>query len=203
MRWIGLTGGIGSGKSSVAKLLRSKGFAVLDADEVARRAVEPGTPAFNRVIQTFGQKFLSPDGSLDRKSLGNFVFQNKTRLEELEQILHPAIRQEIKEQATLLEQQGHSLIFYDVPLLYEKNMESQFETVIVVDAPLEIRIERVMKRDNLRRELIEQRIAQQKPLEEKVKQAHFVIDNSKDEKWLEQKLNEVLKVITMPKSSQS
>lgn len=203
MRWIGLTGGIGSGKSTVAKLLRSKGFIVLDADEMARKVVEPGQEAFEKVVETFGQNFVGPDGSLDRKALGEQVFKDKSKLSQLEQILHPAIRQTIMLKAKQYERQGHKILFYDVPLLYEKKMESQFEKVIVVDAPLEQRLQRVMRRDQLPRDLIEARVQSQLPLEEKVKQAHFVVDNSKDENWLEQQVDELIRDITSPTNSRN
>src|SRR5688572_21949397 len=141
MKWIGLTGGIGSGKSTVAKALRSKAFTVIDADEMARRAVEPKSQGLDEIVQAFGQKILKPDGSLDRKSLGMMVFSDPSQLEKLEKIIHPHIQALVKAERARLSGKG-GLLFYDIPLLYEKSMESQFDSVVVVDCPLELRIQR-------------------------------------------------------------
>ena len=192
MTWIGLTGGIGSGKSTVAKALRLKGFAVIDADEMARRAVSPGSPGLNAVVQTFGQKILNPDGSLDRKALGAAVFSDASQLETLEKIIHPQVQELVRKERELLERQGHTLLFYDVPLLYEKALEKQFDAVLVVDCPEPERIRRVQLRDGLSETEIKKRLAHQLPLENKVKKAHYVVENQGDLKDLETQLDRII-----------
>jgi dephospho-CoA kinase len=201
MKWIGLTGGIGSGKSTVAKVLRSKGFAVIDADEMARRSVGPGSAALAEVVRAFGQKILNPDGSLDRKALGGMVFGNPSQLETLEKITHPAIQKLVLEERRRFESEGRALAFYDIPLLFEKSLEALFDTIVVVDCPLPLRIQRVMRRDGLSEEEVRLRIARQHPLEEKEKRAHFVLINDGEEGHLEAQVQRMIAEVTNPKSS--
>ena len=135
MQWIGLTGGIATGKSTAAEILRKLGYPVIDADAVSRQAVGPGTMGLQEVVRTFGQDVLLADGSLDRKKMATAVFDNPQLREKLEIILHPLIQAEVARQRQELEKNGHQLAIYDVPLLFEKNLDNQFDQIILVYAP--------------------------------------------------------------------
>ncbi len=178
LRWIGLTGGIATGKSSVAEILRQQGVPVVDADEVARLVVAKGSRGLEQVAMEFGETVLSEDGSLDRAALGKIVFGDAKKLALLEGLLHPLIRTHVDQVKLDLEKRGHVLAVYDVPLLFEKQMESMFESIIVVSCRPEQQVERLMKRMKLSEAEAKHRIGQQLKLEDKVKKADFVIDNS-------------------------
>ncbi len=182
--WIGLTGGIASGKSSVARELRRQGFAVVDADELARRAVLPGSPALTEIASTFGPDFVKPDQGLDRKKLADLVFAEPEQLRKLEAILHPRIRELMQAERLRLQASGQRLAFYDVPLLFEKNLENDFDTVLVVVCPEPEQLRRLMVRDSLTVEQARLRLKNQLPLAEKARRAQFVIDNSLPESAL-------------------
>ena len=179
---IGLTGGIGSGKSAVARLLASLGAAVVDADAVARQVVEPGEPALARLVEAFGPEILHPDGTLDRRALGRRVFRDEAARRTLESIVHPAIRARTWEQIQSLMAAGrYPAVVWDVPLLFEVGAEGLVDQVWVVTAPQAVRLERLRRRDpDLSVEELERRMAAQMPLEEKAARAHVVIDNGGD-----------------------
>ncbi len=143
---IGLTGGIGSGKSTVAHLLRAHGAVVIDADEIARAVVEPGTPALAAIVERFGAQMLRADGSLDRGALAGVVFADEAARRDLEAITHPAIGAEF--QRRLQSVPSDSIVVYDVPLLSESSQHTpgRFDAVVVVEAPLELRLERLEQR---------------------------------------------------------
>lgn len=178
MRWVGLTGGIGTGKSSVAEIFRQHGIPVVDADDVARIVVAQGTRGLNQVAMEFGEGILAEDGTLDRKKLGQIVFADPKKLAALEGILHPLIREHVDLERRDLEMRGHDVAIYDVPLLFEKRMEPMFESIIVVHCKPEQQIERLKKRNGMSEEEAKNRIAQQLNLEDKIKKAKYVIDNS-------------------------
>lgn len=177
MKWFGLTGGIASGKSSVSQILKNEGFAVVDADAIAREVVAAGTPGLSAVVAQFGTSVILPDGSLDRKKLGQLVFGNPQKLLQLENILHPLVKQETLKQRQGHQSQGREFVFYDVPLLFEKNMQNEFDGIIVVTASEDMLRERMKKRDRLSDEDIANRLKSQLPLSEKMKQATWVIEN--------------------------
>lgn len=177
MKWIGLTGGIASGKSTVSRILKSHGFPVVDADALARQVVEPGSSGLAQVVAQFGTGVLNPDGSLDRKKLGQAVFGNPQKLLQLESILHPLIQAETRRQRTECEQRGEKFAFYDVPLLFEKNLESQFDAVIVVRASESLQKLRMKQRDQLTETEISNRLSAQVPMAHKVAKATWVLDN--------------------------
>lgn len=178
-----LTGALGSGKSTVAELFAKHGAHIIDADELARKVVEPGSPGLKSVIDKFGAKFLLPNGDLDRKALGKLVFTDSSARKDLEDILHPLIRKmhadmvaKIKSKTT-----GNQIALCVIPLFFEsRNHYSEVDNVIVVSAPRETSIERVMKRDNCTRELAEKKYDSQLPLHLKEKRADFVIKNDSD-----------------------
>jgi dephospho-CoA kinase len=176
MRVFALTGGIGSGKSTVARILADEGVVVVDADELARRAVLPGRPAFLE-IQERWPAVVSVDGSLDRPALGRIVFSDEQARLELNAIVHPRVR-ELAEEAFAREQaRGTSWVAFEIPLLFETGQEARFRPVIVVSCSAELQVARIMARDGLSREAAEARLAAQMPLSEKVRQADIVIEN--------------------------
>lgn len=176
---IGLTGGIATGKSTVAGLLARRGALVIDLDRIAREIVEPGQPALAQIAQRFGQDVLRPDGALDRKKLGALVFADAAERQALEAITHPAIRAVMKERMRRFEQdRPDRLTVVDVPLLYESGLASCFERVMVVYVPRAEQLKRLMSRDKLSEDEAEKRLAAQMDIEEKKKRADFLIDNS-------------------------
>jgi dephospho-CoA kinase len=177
MLWVGLTGGIASGKSTVSKLFKKSGIPVVDADELARRAVEKGTEPYQKVLSHFGPGVLSPDGSLDRRKLGAMVFSNPAELSFLESVIHPFVQEQVRESKKIFEGQGHSFAAYDVPLLFEKSLESQFDRIVVVGCTRQTQLDRMIRRDGLSREEALQRLSNQLDLEAKMKKASDVIWN--------------------------
>jgi len=180
MKWIGLTGGIGSGKSTVGQILREMGYSVVDADQLAHRVLMDKGPAQMEIRRIFGDEILNSKGEIDRRKLGRVVFSDPGKLSQLESIVHPAVRQRSLEERRKLDAKGVSLAFYDVPLLFEKNLQNDFDSVVVVYASPEDQISRTMARSSMSREMVESRLARQLPLAEKLVKAHFVIDNTGD-----------------------
>ncbi len=177
MRLVGLTGGIASGKSTFSALLRARGVPVLDADALARAVVAPGAPALARLAEAFGPQALAPDGSLDRRWMGARVFADPGERRRLEAITHPAIREAMAEEIGRLVAAGHSLVVYDVPLLYEVGLEALVESVVVVWTPRAVQLERLVRRDALLPAEAEARLGAQLPLDEKAARADFVVEN--------------------------
>lgn len=196
MKWIGLTGGMGSGKSAVTALLRARGFTVIDADVVARKVVEPGTPGLAQVVQAFGPGVLNAEGELDRKKLAAQVFGKPDELRRLEMILHPLIQQKVADRRQEAAARGEALVFYDVPLLFEKNLGAQFDAVVVVWSTQAQQIERSMKRDGASREDVERRLSAQIPLAEKKLKADVLIDNSGTFESLPVRVDTALKALS-------
>lgn len=176
MHLIGLTGGIGSGKSTIARRLKDLGATIIDADQVARKVVEPGQPALAELIATFGSEILNADGTLNRGALGEKVFVDKAALEKLNSIVHPAVK---KETDLLFSQAGsNEIVIYDVPLLVETDNSYTFEHIIVASAPENIRVERLMEHRGMTESEALSRIQSQAPEEERLKIADTVIDTS-------------------------
>lgn len=178
MKWIGLTGGIACGKSAVAAHLRSKGWSVIDADVLAHAALSPGESSYQRVVQFFGSGIVNADKSIDRKALGTIVFADRSKLEYLEQVIHPWVQQQTQKKRKELEDAGATLAFYDVPLLFEKNLHSQFDEVIVVACDEALQVSRLQARNGFSVEEAKRRIAAQMPLLEKIKRTSHVIYNN-------------------------
>lgn len=190
MKRIGLTGSIGAGKSTVAKLLREKGIPVLDADAVARE-VSGWTEVLNAVRETFGNEFVLERG-LNRKKLAELVFAKSDARAQLNAIIHPRIREEMNRLQLELEKTGVAAVVQDIPLLFESKLESLFDAVILVDAPLETRLARVMARDGISREAFLARDAAQMPASEKRLRATVTLENAGDEFELSELLDNVL-----------
>ena len=188
----GLTGGIGSGKSTVARHFRSRGLPVIDADELAREAVAKGSEGLREIVSAFGPEILQADGTLDRPALAQRVFGAPAELARLEAITHPRVRALAKGRLEVLEKQGEPLACYEVPLLYEAGLEREYKPVVVVSVPESVQLERAVARDASSAERIQRRIAAQLPLGEKVRRADFVIDNTGS---IEQTLREADRVL--------
>ena len=179
LRFVGLTGGIGAGKSTVAEMLRAAGVPVLDADQLAREVVVAGQPA-HAEIAALWPGVIASDGAIDRKKLGDKVFADPEARVRLEAITHPRIQERALAQARALEAAGHRLAFYEASLLVESNRHRDFDGLVVVVADEEQQIARTMARDRSTREQALARLRAQMPPEEKRRAATHVIDNSGD-----------------------
>lgn len=177
-RVFALTGGMGSGKSTVAKLWQDAGVVVVSADVFARQAVEPGSPTLAAICQEFGGEYLLPDGTLDRKRLGKKVFSDSAARERLNEIIHPEVRRRAEAAFEGAKRGGADLICYDVPLLFETGQQARFRPVVVVTATPLQQMERVAARDSLAPAEVAARIRSQIPLREKESQADIVIVNA-------------------------
>ncbi|MEV5896766.1 dephospho-CoA kinase [Nonomuraea fuscirosea] len=186
---IGLTGGIGSGKSEVAKRLAAKGAMVIDADKIAREVVEPGTPGLARVVATFGEEVLRPDGSLDRERLGSVVFADSERLAALNAIVHPLVGERVAQLQR--DAANDTIMVYDVPLLVENNLAPMYDVIIVVDAPDELRIRRLAEHRGMPEADAKARIAAQASREDRLAAAGIVIPNDGPLEELDERVEEV------------
>ena len=175
---IGLTGGIASGKSSVARFFEDRGVPVIDADQLARVAVIPGSPAIERIAAIFGNKVLAADGSLDRKQLGALVFASPDKRHQLEDILHPEIRRLAEDRIASACADGHRLLVYMAPLLIEAGVTDRVDEIWVVTVSPDVQLERLMHRDGISRAEALSMIASQMPLADKKLYGKVVIDNS-------------------------
>jgi dephospho-CoA kinase len=185
MRIIGLTGGIASGKTSVALMLERLGAAVVDADLLAREVVQPGEQALAKIVAAFGEGVLNGDGSLNRAALAEIVFSDPAARRRLEGITHPAIRARADQKLAALREQGVRTVFYVAPLLIEAGNSDRVDEIWVVYLDRESQLARLMARDSLDRDAALRRIASQMPMEEKKKLGRVVIDNSGTREELE------------------
>lgn len=173
-----MTGGIASGKSTVAKTLSKLGAYVIDADKVAHMIIEPHKPAWHDIVEEFGEEILNRDQTVNREKLGKIVFDNPVLLQKLNSITHPRIMEFFKEEMQRLKaQKPDSIIVFEVPLLYETHMDRICDEVWVVWVDRETQIERLCSRDSISREDALKRIEAQMPLDEKARRAKVVIDN--------------------------
>jgi dephospho-CoA kinase len=179
---VGLTGGIGSGKSTVARLLAEHGAIVIDADRIAREIVEPGQPALTEIEQRFGDDVIAPDGRLDRGALAAIVFSDTAALSELNAITHPRIAQRTAELIDAAPEDA--VVVYDMPLLVENDLAEGWDVVVVVEADRDVRIRRLIER-GLDEADIEARMNRQATDEQRRAVADVVVDNSGDLRMLE------------------
>ena len=187
MSVIGLTGGIGAGKSLVANYFFSHGAEVIDADQLARQAIERGSAGFDEVVATFGDSILK-DGDINRRALGEIVFADPDKRKVLESIIHPKVQQALAEARNALGE--NQILIYEIPLLVETNAADKFDLIITVEAPLEQRIERLKKRGLMQSE-IEKRIASQVTPEARRAVADIVIENDSSEEDLLRKIEAI------------
>ncbi len=186
---VGLTGGVASGKSTVAGILESLGAVVIDADVLAREVVEPGTPGLAAVVAEFGPGVLTEDGALDRPALGALVFADEAARRRLEKILHPLIRArgaEIEAEAA-----GEALVVHDIPLLAETGQADRFDAVVVVDVPVETQVERMVRDRGMSREDALARVAAQAGRQDRLAVATYVVDNTGTREDLRDRVTEV------------
>lgn len=178
MKWIGLTGGIATGKSTVKKLAEGLGIPTIDADMISHQVTEKGQKGYDQVVSHFGKSFLNADLTLNRKQLGAVIFSDPLKRIELESILHPLI----KEQVTALKKQylneSQKYCIYDVPLLFEKNMQNDFDLTVLVWCDPQTQLQRLMTRNQYTQEQALLRVQSQMKMIDKVKLANYCLDNS-------------------------
>lgn len=211
MKIIGLTGGIGTGKSTVTDYLISKGLHVLDADKIAREIVLPGSEMLIRLAAVFGQDIIQEDGSLDRKKLGAIVFSDAEKRRQLDSLMHTEILEIIHERILQFREETElsaeyaidpanlkksKVIFIDAPLLFETGLDKSVGEIWVIDADDETRIKRIMERDGLKREDIMKRIGMQMAREEKNRRADVILDNTGDQEALYRQIELLLEKIS-------
>jgi dephospho-CoA kinase len=176
---VGLTGGVATGKSTVARMFKQCGAVVIDADLLARDVVKPGKPAWRAIVTLFGKTVLNPDRSLDRQALGSIVFRNRTKRRLLERIIHPRVaREQQRFVRRVAKRKPHAVVIYEVPLLFEAGVDKRVDTIIVVTADRNTQIARLTKRNGLSRAEAIRRIQAQMSLSKKVRLADIVIDGT-------------------------
>lgn len=196
MKLIGLTGSIATGKSTVARVFKDLGFYVIDADEVAHSVYKKGEKAYFEILKVFGKGILDENGEINRKKLGKLVLNDKKKLSLLEKIVHPLVEQKRLEILRRIKNEDpRAFVIYDVPLLFEKNLKSMFDCVIVVYVPQEIQIKRLMKRDRISKDEALKKVSLQLSIEEKKRLADIVIDNSKTLKETQKQVEDIVKKI--------
>jgi dephospho-CoA kinase len=202
---VGLTGGIGSGKSAVAERLAARGAVVLDADKAARAVVEPGTPGLARVAETFGPGVLREDGSLDRAKLAEIVFADEAARGKLNAIVHPLVHDYMRaaERAAIEGADDDAIIVYDVPLLAEGGRGTEFDLVIVVDVPPELQVGRLAAQRGMPEEQARARMAAQATRAQRLAVADIVIDNSGTLADLDRRVSEVWSTLTSESRTRS
>lgn len=175
---IGLTGGIASGKSTVSKMFRELYIPVVDADKIARQVVEPGEKAYERIIEVFGEEILKADRTLDRPALGSIVFADEDKRNQLNAIVHPAVRERMLELRDNYIHAGAICVVLDIPLLFESKLTHLVDRTIVVYVDESVQLNRLMERNHYTEKEAKQRISSQMPVKEKAKLADAVINNN-------------------------
>ena len=195
MKLVGLTGGIASGKSTVAEILKRQGAAIINADVLAREVVEPDRQAWTEIVNTFGTAVLQPDRALDRQKLRAIIFDDAAARKKIESIIHPQVRalaeQRIREHAAA----GYAVIVYEVPLLFEGNLQEWLRPVILVACDVDTQRNRLQSRDNLSAAQAQKHIDAQMSLEAKRRLADYVIENNGSLEDLKRKVQAVLEKI--------
>jgi len=194
---VGLTGGIGCGKSTVAGMLRKKGAYIVDFDRVAHEAQEPGGAAWKAVVAEFGQEILRPDGTLDRDKLGALVFNDEAKRRRLNELVHPAVFEAwLGRLEDIGRERPDAVVIADVPLLFEVGMEALVDLVVLVYCAPEGQIRRIVKRNGYTRDEAALRLRSQMPIDEKVPLADFVIDNGGSVAETAAQVDEIWRVLT-------
>jgi len=196
MKWTGLTGGIATGKSTASKLIEGLGIPVIDADQISHKLSEVGQLGYEKILFHFGKDILNTNLSIDRKKLGQIIFSNSRLKSDLENIMHPLIKAEVQLQKKEHQLKGVSLCFYDVPLLFEKKLETNFETIVLIWCNRQTQLQRLMQRNRLTVEAAQLRINSQWSMIDKVKKAHYCLDNSGDQEDLNKQLKNLIKTLS-------
>lgn len=189
---IGLTGSIATGKSAVSRMLKQKGYPIVDADEISRLVVEPGSPVLDQIAEVFGPDHLLADGTLNREMLGKLIFNDEEKRKKLNGIIHPAVRKEMLRQKEEWLGKGANTVIMDIPLLFESKLQSYIDKIIVVSANPTVQKERLMARNGYSTDEADARINSQLPIAEKEKGADAVIDNNGTLNETKEQLNEIL-----------
>lgn len=190
-RTIGLTGGIGSGKTTVTALLRRRGVPVLDADAIVRELEGPGAEGLRRLVDSFGPGILLPSGELDRSALGRLIFTDPEARRRVETILHPLVRERMVAEQAAAEARGAEIVVHDIPLLFEAREPSAFDATLLVYAPPDLQHRRLTEQRGMTPADAEARIGAQLPMEEKRRRATYVIDNTGSLEDLEAEVDRV------------
>lgn len=192
---VGLTGGIATGKSTVSEVFREHGIPVVDADQLARKVVEPGRKAWKRIKTEFGEEVFHENGTLNREALGELIFNDVEKRRKLNKITHPEIHKEIMWAAIKYFLKGYQFIVMDLPLLFESgSMLEYLYKIIVVTCEEDLQLQRLMDRNSMSESRAKQRICAQMPLESKCEKAHFVVENSGT---VEDTRQQVIKIISI------
>ena len=186
---VGLTGGIASGKSTVSAMLAELGAVIIDGDKLAREVVEPGTPGLAQVVEAFGPDILLPDGGMDRAKVGQIVFNDEAKRRLLEGIVHPLVFERYAELEASAPEDG--VVIHDIPLLAESGRADTFDAVVVVETPVEVQVERMLRDRGWTREDAESRIAAQASREKRLAIATHVIENDGTREDLETRVRQV------------
>jgi dephospho-CoA kinase len=195
MRVFGLTGNIGSGKSTVAAMLRDAGIPVLDADRISKEVTAPGGRAYDAVVQAFGKGIVRDDGSIDRKRLGEIVFSDPASRERLERIAHPAILEAMKEEIAGIERKGHRAAVVEATLIHETGRKGLFDAVISVTCDRDTAISRLAARDGMSRGQAEARLRAQMDADQKAEASDYVIDNSSSTEETSRQVNRIARIL--------
>jgi dephospho-CoA kinase len=195
VKLIGLTGGVGSGKSTVAGILGDLGAAIVDADEASHAVYAPGTGGFDAVVREFGPEYVR-DGAIDRARLGRLVFDDEDARRRLNAIVHPLVRDWMAQRTQEAADGGAEVIVQDVPLLYENALQDLFSSVVLVYAPEDVQLERLVEGRGISEERARAMIAAQMPIEEKRRRAHHVIDNTGTIEQARRQVEEMWRQIT-------
>lgn len=193
--FLGLTGGIASGKSTADEFFKKKKIPIIDSDLIAHRIMEIGQNGYKAVVDYFGTDILNDDQTINRRKLGGIVFNDKAKLKKLNELTHPLVHQEIKQQMARYRANQEKLVVIDVPLLFESGFESLCNGVLVISITPELQIERLMKRNAFTKKEAIARINNQMPLSEKEKRATYVVANTGTIDDLEKKLSDLLQEI--------
>jgi len=192
VKLVGLTGGIASGKSTVAKILQSLGAAIVNADDLAREVVEPGHEAWKEIVASFGADILQSDQTLDRQKLRTLIFNQPEARKRLESIIHPRVRALAEERIRQYAAAGYPVVIYEVPLLFEGNLQEWLRPVILVACDVETQTARLQNRDHLTAADAEKHIAAQMSLKDKRRLADYVIENNGSLEDLERQTRQIL-----------
>lgn len=190
--FLGLTGGIATGKSTADAILKKLGFPIIDADEIAHQLMLPNEKNYNEIVKEFGTEILASDQTISRKKLGEIVFSDKIKLTLLNKITHPNIVAEIQRQMKVYEHNGSSIVILDIPLLFEGKLEYLCDGILLISAAKPVQLQRLMARNNLSKQQAISRINSQMPLSEKKQLANYVIENDKGIDELKDKITTVL-----------